>query len=93
MVWKVSTENIQTPIIRKSALDSLEYDYIDMLVAALDNYGGDIDVTKRLREDGNEEDRSGKIDALFCESVFNNCGIVTEDGLQVEKLYVDFDEG
>lgn len=61
-----------------------------MLIAARDKYGDDIDVRKRLDEDGNEENVSRKIAALFRESIFQSGGMIEDDGLQNEDLYVDF---
>lgn len=53
-----------------------------MLLAAKDKHGDDTDVAKRPSEDDNEkEDNSGKIAALFGESVSHSSGCTDDDGL------------
>lgn len=88
IVWKVLTENIQTPITERCVLKSLGCDNREMLMAARDKYGVVIDVTVRLSQDENEEHRSAKIAALFGESVFRNGGMLEDDRLQYENFYV-----
>lgn len=48
IVWKVSTENDQIPIIGRRVLESLGYENREMLLAAKDEYGEDIEVEERL---------------------------------------------
>lgn len=61
-----------------------------MLFAATDRYGSDIDVKSRLMDDGNEEESSGKIAALFGWSVSHNGGTIRSDGLEEDDIYIDF---
>lgn len=61
-----------------------------MLKAARDKYGEEIDGAQRLTDDGNQEEISGNMAALFGESVFHSGGNVGEDGLETEELCVDF---
>lgn len=61
-----------------------------MLMVSRDKYRGDTDVAKRLSQDGIEEGVSGKIAALFLESVFHSREIVEDDGFQDKDLYVYF---
>lgn len=88
--WKVAKEDVSVPIIGRRVLESLGCDNGKMLMAARDKYGEDIDVSHRLPHDGNEEESSGNIAALFGESVFHNSGNVEEDGIITEEVCVDF---
>lgn len=91
IVWKISTANIQMLIKGKRVLESLACNNREMLMAARDRYGGDINVTERLSEDRNEKDRSGKFAALFGEALFHNREIVEADGPHDEDFCIAFD--
>lgn len=82
IVWKVSIENVQTPITERCVSESLGCHNREVLMAARDKYDVFIDLTERFRQDEKEEHRSGKIAALFGESVFRNGGLLEDDGLQ-----------
>lgn len=89
--WKVARENIAIPIIGRRVLESIGCDNREMLMAARDKYGEEIDVAQRLDDDGNKEEESERnIAALFGESVFHSGGNVEEDGLVNEEICVDF---
>lgn len=87
--WKITNEDIPSPIIGRRVLESLGCDNREMLMAARDKYGDDIDVADRLATDGNQEENEGTIAALFGESVFHSSGQIEEDGLEDEDVYVD----
>lgn len=87
--WKVTKEDITLPIIGRKVLESLGCDNREMLMAARDKYGDEIDVNQRLEDDGNKEETEGKIAALFGESLFHSSGIIEDDGLEKDDMYVD----
>lgn len=60
-----------------------------MLIAAWDKYGDAIDVTKRLKDDGNEKETEDRIAALFGESLFHSSGPIEHDGVENDDTYVD----
>lgn len=66
--WKVSEEEISTPITGRRVLESSRCDNCQLLIAARDKYGYDIDVTKRVRDNRNSEETEGQIAALHGES-------------------------
>lgn len=61
-----------------------------MLMATWDKYDEEIDVAQRLTDDGNQKESSGKIAALFGQSVFHSSGNVEEDRLKTDELCVHF---
>lgn len=73
------SKNVQTPIKGRRVTKSLGCHNREMLIVVPDKYGGDLDVTKWLNQDMSEEDMSGKIAALFSESVFHNGEIVIDE--------------
>lgn len=89
-VWKVSTGNAQTPIIKRRVLESLRYDKGEMPTVTWDKYGGDINVIERMSKNRNEEIWREKIGAIFGEPVFRNGWMGEDAWLQDEKFYVDF---
>lgn len=72
---------MDTPIIGRQVLKSFERDNIERLLVGEDKPRNDIDVAKRFVENGKEERNSGRIAALFGESIFNSRGIMKDDGL------------
>lgn len=87
--WKITEEEIPSPIIGRRVLESLGCDNREMLLAARERYGDNIDVANRLQQDGNEEESEGKMAALFVDSVFHNGGQIEDDGLDDEDMYID----
>lgn len=55
-------------------MESLSYDNKEMLAAARDFLGKDVNIQKRLNEEWNEENSSGNTAALFVESVLQKDG-------------------
>lgn len=90
VVWKVSKESFETPIKGRSVLESLACDNLEMLMAAREKYGREIDVKEWLSDAGNDDKSSRKIAALFGESVFHIGEMVEDDGFQDDDIYVDF---
>lgn len=68
--WKVTNEELPTPIIERRVLESSGCDKREVVMAAGDKLDNDIAVEQRMREDGNEESQEGLIAALYGESVF-----------------------
>lgn len=64
-------------------------------MAAEDEHGDDIDVTKGLHDISSErEETAGSIKALLRESVLQSRGDAKDDGLESKYIYVDFgDDG
>lgn len=60
----------------------------EMLLAARDSLGNDIDVNGRLTEDGNEEYKHIPMAALHGECIFNRGGQITDDDLSAEDVNV-----
>lgn len=58
--WKIDKEDIPVPIIGRKELEYLGCDDRELLIAARDKYGEEIDVACRLKLDGTEEESSGK---------------------------------
>lgn len=73
-------------------LEFLACDNQEMIIAASDKYGVEVDVTRPLDEDGNEEERGGKIAALYGESLFHKSGQVKVDGFTKDDTYEDLDD-
>lgn len=89
ITWRVTKEQIKTPIIGRRVLESLGCDNRAMLLAARDRLGDNIDVIERLVEDGNEEEADSTIAALYGDALFHQGGIIDNDGLYKEDVYVD----
>lgn len=89
ILWKVSKEKSQTPIIGRRVLESFRCDSRKMLMAALDELGEDIDVKMQLKEDGNKPKNEGMIAALYGESVFHSGGQIKDDRIENQDAYVD----
>lgn len=89
VIWKVAKGDIEMPIIGRRVLESLGCDNREMLLAARDRFGDEIDVTKRFEEDGNEEEHDSTTAALNGESVFHCGGQFDDDGLNEDDVYVD----
>lgn len=53
------------PILDRRVLESLGCDNHDMLLAARDNFGDNIDIKERLIEYGNEKGKNGTIEAQY----------------------------
>lgn len=87
--WKVTKEGLPTPIIGGRVLESLGCDNKEMLMAARDNYGDNIDVADRLAGVGNEEESEGRIAAFFGKCIFHNGGHAEDDDLEDGDVYVD----
>lgn len=66
----------------------MEWDNVEMPIATRDKYGVEIDVTKRMKDDGNEEEAADKIAPLFGDSLFHSSGLVENDGLEEADTYV-----
>lgn len=79
-----------TPIVGRRVLESIRCDNREMLLAVQEKYGSDIYAKDRLTADGNEEGNSGRIAALFGESVFHNAGAIERDAVEDDDIYVDF---
>lgn len=76
----------------KGVIELFGYEIREMLVEAVDKYGGDNAVKEKLSDDDNEEKSVGRITILSSKSVFDNGGMVEDDGLQDEGVYLDFDD-
>lgn len=70
IVRKVSNDNIETPVTGSTVLKSLGSNRTEMIMAARDNYGWDIDLKERLNQDENGEELSEKLADLFVVSEF-----------------------
>lgn len=92
LVWKVAHKNIITPAVKRSVLESLPCDSKEMLMAARDKCGGDIEVKGRLKRDRNKMNLSGKVAVLFKESLFYSGVMIEDNGLQDDNLYADLGE-
>lgn len=90
MKWRVSKEDIAVSVVERTVLKSLDYDNGEMLVAARDIYGEDIDVTNRLTNGGTEEESNGRIAELYDEFVFQSHVSMEEEGITAEDIYVHF---
>lgn len=88
--WMVTEEQNSTPIIRRSVLESLDFDNREMLLAHRDRYESWIYNKVWMKEVGNKEVQSKMIVDILGRSVFHNCGAIENDGLEEEKTYVDF---
>lgn len=69
-----------SPVLGWRVVEFLGCKYREMLIAAWDEYGDEIDVNKCLKEDGNEEGSEVKIAALFGES-FYSIRLMEDDGI------------
>lgn len=61
-----------------------------MLIAAQGKFGEDINVTDKLRQNENEEDKDGTISALYEEPVLHMRGQIEENGMHKndENVYL-----
>lgn len=89
MNWKMTKEEIQRSIIGRRELESPGCDNREMLMAARDKYGNEIDVAGPFVKDGNGEESNGRIAGFIGESVFHNDRQIEDDGLEHEDIYVD----
>lgn len=87
--WKAARECVAVPIIGRRMLESLGCENQKMLLAARDKHGEKIDVVRGLADAGDDEERTGKIAALFGESVFHSEGNIEKDGIIFEETCVD----
>lgn len=88
--WHIPKRGIQTPIIGRMVLQSLGCNNREVLIAAKDRLGNEIDVAKKLSKDGNYEESSNMTASLFGESVFYNGRHIEEDGLAGDDIHVEF---
>lgn len=86
--WRITEEDIGSPILGKRVLESLECVNREMLLAIKGRYGDDIDVACFIKQYKNEEGCERKIVALFGESVLHNGGQIEDDGLHDEDMNV-----
>lgn len=61
-----------------------------MLLAASDQYGSNIDVKTKFREDSYEERGSDSIAAVFGKSVSYNGGTLRNEVFEEEDIYINF---
>lgn len=54
--WKLTDEDLKTPIIARNVLESLGCDNRDMLLAAPNMMRDDINVSEKLNQNGNKEE-------------------------------------
>lgn len=66
------------------------FDNTEILIAARDKYGEDVNMASRLKDDENEEESNGKIASLHWKSVFHSGGSMEDDGFSADDIYVDF---
>lgn len=88
-MWRVAEEDIENPIIGRRLLESIGCNNQSMLAAARDQYGEEINVKKRLCEDGNAKMIDSRNAALFGEFLFHSGGQVENDRLKTEHIYVE----
>lgn len=73
----------------RRVLESLGYDNQTMLLVARAKFGDNIDVIERLFEDGNDEKKEPTIPALHEDALFYQGGLINNDGLDKEDVYVE----
>lgn len=61
-----------------------------ILAAACDRHQGEVDVERKLKEDGNLEENETRVVALFGDNVFHRDGHIKTDGLEDQDVYVEF---
>lgn len=70
ITWRITEEDTPRPILGRRVVESLGCDNREMLIAAQDRNGEDVDVVERRKEDENNEESDGMIAALFGKAVF-----------------------
>lgn len=70
-------------------LESVGCKNSEMLLAAREKLGDEVDDNKTLKEDRNEETSEGTIAALYGKPVLHRGGQIEDDGLHDEDMYVD----
>lgn len=87
--WKLTNEEIASPILGRRVLESFGCDNRAMSMAARDRYDDDIDAEDQLKRDGNQEESERTLAALFGKSVFHNHGQVEDDRIGRDDVNVD----
>lgn len=87
--WKVRNEQVPVRIIGRKVFESLGLDKSEILIAARDKYGKDIDKAHRLANGRNKERNLGNMVALRGESIFCNSGNWDANGIKMEGRCAD----
>lgn len=87
---KVADEPIQSPVVRREVLESLDHDSRQNSAAVCDRHEDEIDGERKRKEDRYLDEDDRQIDALLCERIFQKDRQIDAFRKADQDVYVEF---